>query len=220
LPDGLRNARNKASKHCYAKISRALNSENFPYKKLELNLRYAQGWELVRLIREHQLDCAIMHRPSLGKAEDLGVFLIQNCLLNVMVPSAHPLSKKKSILLAELCGETEVRCEREPEFYRAIDSAFQLLNLPPLPHIKAQEPEDCRPLVRYNQYVCFSPSIYSPWSGCSALKIADWPTDFNVIFVYNAQHLSPAVESLYYNIKSGITEDLSEKQALAGRGIM
>ncbi|MDD4080474.1 MAG: LysR family transcriptional regulator [Eubacteriales bacterium] len=187
-------------------VSRALNSKDFPHKKLELNLRYAEGRELIGMIRENRLDCAIMHRPSLGDAEDMGVFLIQNSMMDVMVPSGHSLSGKKKIRLSDLRGETEVRCERETEYYHVIDTAFRMLNIPPLPHITGHEPEDCRPLVQYNQYVAFSPSIYSAWNGCVSLEITDWPIDFNLVFVYNANHLAPAVESLYYAIKSSITE--------------
>ena len=178
-------------------VSRALEHKRFPFRNLDLKLRFGQGEDMVKMMREGTLDCAIMHRPSLGNATDMHVDLIQKSSMSIMVPLSNPLARQKEVTLARLSQETEVRCTQDPSFYQMADSAFYGAGLQPMLHVVTTEPDDCMPLVQYNGHVCYCPSIYVPWDGCALLTIVDWPVDYDLVFVYLQNQTNATVEYLY-----------------------
>lgn len=178
-------------------ITQALTDTGLMSRKLELSVRFADGSDVTRLIREGQLDCAVMHLPSVTNPDGLEIRLICKCGMCVHAPHGHHLAKYDEVKLEQLIHETDVRIANEKGFYRMADEAFRSLNLPMMKHVYVQSAADCMPITRYRNYVCLNPSIYPAWPGCKKVYIQDWTTDFSLVFVVRAQQSTDTTERLY-----------------------
>lgn len=178
-------------------ITQALSDTGLVSRKLELSVRFGDGSDITRLVREGQLDCAVMHLPSVTNPEGLEIRLICKCGMCVHTPTGHRLAKYDEVPLEQLVHETDVRTVNEKAFYRMADEAFRSLNLPQMKHVYVQNAADCMPITCYRNYVCLNPSIYSAWPGCKKVYIQDWTTDFSLVFVTRVSHVMENTEKLY-----------------------
>jgi DNA-binding transcriptional LysR family regulator len=187
-------------------VSKAFEYKDFPIRELSLSLQYGQGSDLCNMIREGYLDCAILHRPSVVDTDGIHSIRITSCSMNILLSPLHASANQKSITMVRLSEETEVRCSREPEFYKAADNAFYIMGLKPMKHVTVVEPDDCVLMVRHKNYVCYRPSIYPSSPGCVLLSITDWPTDYDLMLVCRKENTNLAIESFYSALQSLFTE--------------
>lgn len=91
--------------------------------------RSHEGAKLADQIRAGQLDCAVMHLPSLSTPDDLLVQEIQACGMCVMVHDAAPLAHFNGVTIEQISRETDVRISRETSSSDTADNAFRALGL-------------------------------------------------------------------------------------------
>ena len=178
-------------------ITSAFPETGFISSKLELSVRFGDGSDISRLVREGAIDCAVMHLPSVNDPQGLNIRLICKCGMCFHAPPGHRLAQYDTVKLEQLVHETDVRTTTEKGFYRMADEAFASLNLPQMKHVYVERAEDCMPIARYRNYICLNPEIYPPWPDCKKVKITDWTTDFSLVFVTRDGQMSGAVERLY-----------------------
>ena len=178
-------------------ITPALSDRRFLSRKLELTVRFGGSTELLRLLRENQLDCVVMHLPSVSNPADLEIRRIQKCDMCVHVPESHHFADRDVVTMEELSRETDVRVLNEKGYYKMADEAFRSLNLPLMQHEYVQNVADYIPVACYRNLVYLRPSIYEPWHGCKKVGIQDWTTDFSLVFVTRAEGNTEITEKLY-----------------------
>jgi len=178
-------------------ITPALMKSGLSSDKVELSVRFGEGNDITRLVREGKLDCAVMHLPSISSSEELSIRQICKCKMCMYSSENHRLAGQKSLKLEQLRHETDVRIAREASYFKKIDEAFDALNLPPIQHVYVQNALDCVPSLMYKNCIAISPDIYSPWPGCLKIPIEDWTTDFSLVFVTRQGSFSASTERLY-----------------------
>lgn len=178
-------------------IAPALMKSGISSDKVELSVRFGEGSDITRLVREGKLDCAVMHLPSISSSTGLEIRQICKCRMCMYSSENHRLARQKSLKLEQLSNETDVRIAREAGYFKKIDEAFDKLNLPPIKHVYVQNALDCVPSIMYKNCIAISPDIYSPWPGCCKIPIEDWTTDFSLVFVTREDVFSVTTERLY-----------------------
>lgn len=178
-------------------ITSAFPETGWSNPKLELSVRFGDGSDITRLVREGAVDCAVMHLPSVNNPQGLNIRLICKCGMSFHAPLGHHLAHLHEVKLEQLIHETDVRIASEKGFYRMADEAFSTLNLPQMKHMYVERAADCMPITRYKNYICLNPEIYPPWPECKKVKITDWTTDFSLVFVTRTGYTSDTTEKLY-----------------------
>lgn len=181
-------------------ITLAFSATNWSNPNLEVSVRFGDGSDITRLVREGLIDCAIMHLPSVSNSQGLNIRLICKCGMCFHVPLGHRFAKMIEIKMEQLIHETDVRITAEKGFYRMADEAFSLLNLPQMKHIYVERAADCMPIGRYKNCICLSPEIYSSWPEYHKVTISDWTTDFSLVFVTKNGFVSDTTEKLYRSL--------------------
>lgn len=184
-------------------ITAAIMKTDLSAKELEISVRFGDGADISRLIREGHLECGVMHLPSVTNPEGLMIRLINRCGMCLHVPQEHRLASFDRVKLEQLVHETDVRIQHEVGFYRMADEAFSKLNLPQIKHFYVERAIDCMPIVRYKNLICLSPSIYPAWPGCRKVPIEDWTTDFSLVFVTREGRFCENTEKIYRALCDG-----------------
>lgn len=183
-------------------ITKALSDPSFPFRELDLSLKFGEGGTMTQLLQSNQIDCAVMHLPSLDPSRPLEVRLLRKSNLRLIAPKDHPLAKQREVTIAQLTKETDVRCNRERRYYNALDSAFLKIGLPPMKHIFVQNASDTLPVMQYYNKVCLSPDIYDFWDGCNAIPISDWSVDYSLVLVMTKECHSKIVDAFFHAIQN------------------
>lgn len=178
-------------------FTEALSDPVFPFRGLDLSLRFGEGTTMTQLLLSGQIDCAVMHLPSLDPAPTLETRLIKKCDLQLVVPEGHSLAEQSQVTLAQIAKETDVRNNREERYYAALDSAFRNLGLPPIKHMFIQDVSDTIPVMQYYNRICFTPDIYDFWENCHKIPILDWSVDYSLIFVCVKGNQSKILEAFF-----------------------
>lgn len=178
-------------------ITPALSDKAFASGKFEVSMRFGGSVEMLRLLREGEIDCVVMHLPSVSNPDDLKIRLIKRCGMCVHVPESHHFSNRDMVTMEELSRETDVRVLNEKGFYKTADEAFRSLNLPQMKHEYVQNVADYVPISCYRNLVFLRPSIYSLWQGCRKVDIQDWTTDFSLVLVTRAEGNTEMIEQFY-----------------------
>ena len=178
-------------------ITAAFPETGWSNPKMELSVRFGEGTDISRMVREGSVDCAVMHLPSVSNPQGLNIRLICKCGMSFHAPMGHHLAQMDEVKLEQLIHETDVRVASEKGFYRMADEAFTMLNLPQMKHVYVERAADCMPITRYRNCICLNPEIYPPWPDCKKVKITDWTTDFSLVFVTKSDHVSDTIERLY-----------------------
>lgn len=178
-------------------FTEVLSNSAFPFRGLDLSLKFGEGTTMTQLLLSNQIDCAIMHLPSLDPAPVLETRRIRQCNLQLITPEGHPLARQRQVTMAQLSKEIDVRYNREDRFYAALDGAFQNLGLPLMEHVFVQSPRDTLPVMQYYNRVCFSPDLYHFWEGCKEIPISDWPVDYSLVFVCLKGNQSKILEAFF-----------------------
>lgn len=180
-------------------ISRALERGDYPNKNLDLTLHRAEGPVITSMLRNGELHCAVMHRPSLAGVEDMRSTVIMPVTMEIMVPLKNPLSAQQSVTLQQLSQQTEVRTSQEKAFYDAADKVFFDVGLKPMRTLVTDDPNECEALARYHGYVCYVPSMYPAWKDCKKLPINGWTSDYDLLFVEHCAVHRTVLSDLFYN---------------------
>ena len=87
--------------------------------------RFASSPQLVRLLRSHRLDAALIALPT--EATGLDVVELDRMPMCVTLPSAHPLARKRSLDLADLNDQPLFWFERarQPAFFDHCERVFR-----------------------------------------------------------------------------------------------
>ncbi|MEG1516477.1 MAG: LysR family transcriptional regulator [Clostridia bacterium] len=143
-------------------------------------------YQLLKNIRSGLLDCAVMHRPSVGDAYGLALRRITQSGMYVMIPKSHSLARQHEVTLSEVAHETDVRCFRhiDPLYYNAVDEGFLKVGLQPMAYVETGDPAECQLMVVGMRYVQLCPSIYPVPDGFLALPITDWQINFDLMLVW------------------------------------
>ena len=163
----------------------------------ELSIRCGDGADITRMVRDGNLDCAIMSLPSVVRSDGIEVRIIRKCNMCMHASRKHRYAGYDELKLEQLIYETDIRTTKEQGYYKKIDEAFANLGLPELKHVYVQSSLDCLTGITYRDCIGFSPDIYPPWPDCKKVRISDWTTDFSIVFVTRADCASATLEKLY-----------------------
>ena len=143
-------------------ITLALSRNEMIRNNISLSLRFGEGESVAQLVREGELDCAVLHLPSIVHRERLQIQVIRECGMSIQVHRKSPLARFDKLQVADLGGKTDVRVRSEAPFYRAADEAFRMKGVKPLEHVYVQYSDECLPVLVAKGGLCLTPSIYSP----------------------------------------------------------
>ncbi|MDO4493367.1 MAG: LysR family transcriptional regulator [Clostridia bacterium] len=189
------------------RISAAIMQTDAGARGPEISLRFGDGSDICRRIREGLLECGVMHLPSVPPGSGLTIRLISKCGMCVYIPETHHLAARKGVKLEQLIHETDVRTQNEKNYYRMTDEAFKALNLPETKHRYVEHAADCMPIVRYKNLICFTPALYPAWPGCVKIPIEDWTTDFSLVFVTRPERETPYLDALCRALRTAAPPD-------------
>ncbi|MCH1940145.1 LysR family transcriptional regulator [Holdemania massiliensis] len=176
---------------------KSLEKKRFAYQDVDFIFQFGDSTPLLEKLRKEQLDCIVMHRPSLGVTSEFTAARIQECSMDVLVSRQNPLACKNSILIQDLIGQTEIRTSGEKNYYQSLDEAFLQVGAQPLKKEYA-EAQECPYLVKLKNYVCFNPSIYNKEEEeLIQLPILDWSIDYDLVFVCRKESTNPMAQKLY-----------------------
>lgn len=191
-------------------ISRVVSDRKTAYHGAQLTMRFGNGEEITRLIRDGYLTCGVMHLPSIGSPEGLQIRIIKECALCATFHKSHPLAGQTSLTMEQLSHETEVRVRNEKLFYEMEDETFRRMNLSPLKTVFVEDSEETIPVMIYNKYICLRPSIYAPWQDCVMLPIRDWTVGYPLVFVNQKNADWQITENLYRGLQDILSNNRSD----------
>jgi DNA-binding transcriptional LysR family regulator len=98
-------------------LARTIGKFRRDYPKVEFEFFHGLPAEQLKALREGRIDIAFLYFPA--KLDRLEHQVVWRVPFEVVLPSRHPLAKRKAFELADLRGEDFVFCTREsrPEFY-------------------------------------------------------------------------------------------------------
>ena len=184
-------------------ISLALSRDEIVRTNIDLSMRFGEGEALAQMVRDGELDCAVMHRPSLTHAQQLRMQTIRECSMGILVHRDSPLARFDEVRVEDLAGQTDIRINAEAPFYRAADDAFRRKGVEPLKHIFVGNSDECRPMMVTTGFFCLTPMIYSAWQDGKLIPVTDWPVPYPLVFVTSGEG-APITDSLFRILKDAL----------------
>ena len=184
-------------------ISLALSRNEIIRTNIDLSMRFGEGERLAQMVRSNELDCAVVHLPSIVHTQQLSIRTIRECDMCILVHKDSPLARFSRIKTADLAGQTDVRVRDEVPFYQAADDALKKKGIGPINHVYVSNSDECKPIAATTGYFCLTPSIYPAWPDCKLIPVVDWSVPYPLVFI--TSHVrSPIVDTLYSILKENI----------------
>ena len=187
-------------------VSRGTHRPEWERLGVGISLHRIHPDQIEEAMQSREIDCAVMHRPTYGGLSGTKAFILDRCSVQAMISGRNPLSKRKSLTLAEVCRLTDVRCResRDPLYYRAIDLEFRKAGFEPPKTIEAQESEELEGLADGPECMSLCPSIYPVWEGFVSLPVEGFHANFDFLLAAPAEGADPCVGVLAKLIRESI----------------
>lgn len=187
-------------------ILSGLNRNECKKRKLEITMHRTDPSRIIAALREGQLDCAVMHRPTLSPSEGVRADLLASATINAFVPISNPLAARKALTMSDVIEETDVRCKhsRDPFYYDAMDLPFIQAGFKPIKRIEANESEELELIASQRGCINLRPSIYAPWKGFASIPVIDCKADFDFLFVRGESNKNVELDCLCAAIRSAM----------------
>ena len=187
-------------------ILSGINRNEWKKRQLEITMHRTDPSQIISALRENQLDCAVMHRPTLNASEGVRAELLAHSTIHANVPATSPLATCETLTMSDVSRETDIRCKhsRDPFYYDAIDLPFVQAGFKPIKRIEVNESEELEIIGSQRGCINLRPSIYTPWKGFISIPVIDCNANFDFLFVRSDMNQIAELDYLCSAIRSAM----------------